>query len=162
MYSNIGGKFKVLAQVIAWIGIFFSFIAGINIIVSGNAMGRIAYSDEISGVASVVGFLVIVIGSLFSWLGSFVLYGFGQLVENSDRQLQMLGGISYKVTGIPTPSATTKTVFSSTPSSKPLPTGFARSPDLKSTEDDRKASLYKLLEAGLITPEEYRDKLSRL
>ena len=29
-------------------------------------------------------FLILAIGFLLSWLGSFLLYGFGQLIENSD------------------------------------------------------------------------------
>ncbi len=33
----------------------------------------------------VTGLLTIVIGSLMSWLGSFMTYGFGQLVDNSDK-----------------------------------------------------------------------------
>ena len=31
-----------------------------------------------------LGFLIIIIGPLCSWIGSFMIYGFGQLVENSD------------------------------------------------------------------------------
>jgi hypothetical protein len=30
------------------------------------------------------GILIMVLGSLGSWIGSFMTYGFGQLVENSD------------------------------------------------------------------------------
>lgn len=30
------------------------------------------------------GILVAVIGALLSWVGAFILYGFGQLIENSD------------------------------------------------------------------------------
>lgn len=33
----------------------------------------------------VTGLLTIVIGSLMFWLGSFMTYGFGQLVDNSDK-----------------------------------------------------------------------------
>ena len=32
-----------------------------------------------------LGFVVMVIGSLVSWVSSFTLYGFGQLIENTDQ-----------------------------------------------------------------------------
>ncbi len=44
-----------------------------------NAIGN---KPELS--LMITGLLVIVIGSILSWLGSLVLYGFGQLVDNSD------------------------------------------------------------------------------
>lgn len=72
MFDNIGGKIKVVAKVECWIGIISSFIAGISLM---------SEDEELFGL---IGFFVIVIGSLASWLGSFLIYGFGQLVENSD------------------------------------------------------------------------------
>ncbi|MBR4120296.1 MAG: hypothetical protein IKT95_00910 [Spirochaetales bacterium] len=68
MFENIGGKIKGLAKVICWIGIICCVIIGI-----------IAISED-DGLAGVI---IIVAGSLLSWVGSFVLYGFGELVENS-------------------------------------------------------------------------------
>ena len=38
--------------------------------------------------AVVVGILTILLGVLISWIGSFVLYGFGQLVDNSDKLVE--------------------------------------------------------------------------
>lgn len=69
MFENIGGKIKVLAKVCTWIGIGGSVLAGVPVMIA-------------SGVA---GLIVIVVGCLASWVGSFLLYGFGQLVENSDK-----------------------------------------------------------------------------
>ena len=71
MFNNIGSKIKMVAKVECWIGILSSFVTGISLISKDEDFGFI-------------GFLVIVIGSLTSWLGSFLIYGFGQLVENSD------------------------------------------------------------------------------
>ncbi len=90
MFSNIGGKIKKLAKVLCWIGIIISVISGIAIIASGGRSGgSYVYggsSVSINGGAAVIaGILFIVLGSLLSWVGSFVLYGFGQLVENSDK-----------------------------------------------------------------------------
>ena len=70
MFENIGGKIKTLAKVLMWISIIGFAIYGIVMI-----------SEE----QVLLGFLIIAIGSLSSWVSSFVLYGFGQLVENSDK-----------------------------------------------------------------------------
>lgn len=69
MFDNIGGKIKAWASVIAWVGIIASISSGIVLCIT----------DEF-----LVGILVAVVGSLSSWLGSFMQYGFGQLIENSD------------------------------------------------------------------------------
>ena len=73
MFDNIGSKIKTLAKVICWIGILISVISGIVVIASTGSTGV------------PVGILVIVLGALLSWIGSFVLYGFGQLIENSEE-----------------------------------------------------------------------------
>ncbi len=70
MYSNIGGKIKVLAKVIACIGVVICIIYGFVMLVSMEGM-------------ALIGFLIMTVGSLLSWLSSLVLYGFGELVENS-------------------------------------------------------------------------------
>lgn len=71
MFSNIGGKIKTLAQVVCWIGIVICVILGAIFIIQ----------DEKNGW---VGPVIIICGSLLSWVGSFMTYGFGQLVENSE------------------------------------------------------------------------------
>lgn len=71
MFEKIGQKIKILAQVVAWIGIAISYIAGIVLMAreDGNPLA---------------GLLIMALGSLSSWIGSFMTYGFGQLIENSD------------------------------------------------------------------------------
>ncbi len=65
MYDNIGEKIKTVA-IIEAIGFL---IAGIVFCTQGLAG---------LGIALIFG------GALFSWISSFVLYGFGQLIVNSD------------------------------------------------------------------------------
>lgn len=72
MFDNIGAKIKMLAKVLCWIGIVASVISGIAIMAGTGSNGVLP------------GLLTIVLGTLFSWIGSFVLYGFGEMVENSD------------------------------------------------------------------------------
>ncbi len=73
MFNNIGGKIKGLATFICWLGIIGSVLGGIALVM--------ILGDEMS---IVVGIIVAIVGSLLSWIGSFLLYGFGQLIYNSD------------------------------------------------------------------------------
>lgn len=67
MFTNIGGKIKTLTKVVCWIGIAASVIGGVVFM----------FDDEVlAGLAMIVG------GVLASWVGSFILYAFGELVEN--------------------------------------------------------------------------------
>lgn len=78
MFDNIGGKIKTVAATIAWLGIIGSIIIGIIIIAEANASYYPSATETLSG------WLVIIVGSLSSWVSSFTLYGFGQLIENTD------------------------------------------------------------------------------
>lgn len=74
MFDNIGGKIKATAKVFCWIAIIASLILGI-LVLYGNTL---------------VGVVFIIMGPLFAWIGSFVLYGFGELVENSCIQTELM------------------------------------------------------------------------
>lgn len=71
MFENIGSKIKALAKVICWAGIIISLIVGIVMLASGGDVG------------SGVGLVVIIVGGLGSWIGSFFTYGFGELIEKT-------------------------------------------------------------------------------
>ena len=72
MFNNIGGKIKVLAKVLCWVGIAFSVIMGIIILAGGETV-HVTINGEYSSVSNVpAGILTIVLGSLFSWIGSFL------------------------------------------------------------------------------------------
>lgn len=75
MFGNIGGKIKTLAKVLTWLGII-SFVI----------WGFVCISDE----EKVLGLILMIGGSLSSWISSFLLYGFGQLIENSDKIVELL------------------------------------------------------------------------
>ena len=99
MFNNIGKKIKTLAKVLCWIGIIVSVLSGIVIMAASGQISDSynSYSYNYnsaglnisSGAAVVAGILVIVLGALFSWIGSFVLYGFGQMVDNSDKLVEL-------------------------------------------------------------------------
>ena len=68
MYDNIGTKIKDVAIAFCIIGIIASIVSGIILVVAGDGL-------------EIVGFLVIGIGSFLSWLSSFPLYGFGEMID---------------------------------------------------------------------------------
>lgn len=81
MFDNIGEKIKTLAKICCWAGIALSIICGLVLIF---------LSFEGSSIPLFLsGILVSVLGSLASYAGLFVLYGFGELVENSDIRTEL-------------------------------------------------------------------------
>ena len=71
MFDNIGEKIKILAKVIAVLGIIASVVLGIYYMTAGR---------EFFG----FGLMIAIVGSLVSWVSSFFAYGFGELIVNSD------------------------------------------------------------------------------
>lgn len=69
-WEDVGGKLKGLAKFVCWLGIISSIIGGIVMIVIGRV---------------VTGFGVMIFGSLFSWMGSWVAYAIGEAAEKSER-----------------------------------------------------------------------------
>lgn len=67
MFGNIGSKIKSLAKIVCWIGIVVFTILGLVSI----------------GDTPVLGLLIVILGSLCSWIGSFFVYGFGELIEKT-------------------------------------------------------------------------------
>ena len=70
-YDNIGSKIKGLAQLAFAIEAIAAVITGIALMATHRTL--ILY-----------GLLVLFIGPFLAWVSSWLLYGFGQLIENSD------------------------------------------------------------------------------
>ncbi len=83
MFKNIGGKIKTLSEFVTWVGIIASVVLGIIIMFYGDIM-------------VLVGLVVMSFGCFFSWIGSFLLYGYGQLIENSDKLVLLQTGEDIK------------------------------------------------------------------
>lgn len=83
MFDNISDKMKSAATALAILGIIGSIIVGIVMIAE----------------SPLVGLLVIVVGSLSSWVSSFTLYGFGQLIENTDTISSEMESIRHIASG---------------------------------------------------------------
>ena len=75
MFDNIGGKIKTLAEATCVLGILGSVIW---------AIATLMQSDYYH-VTILESILILGLGSLGSWVGSFITYGFGELIENTTR-----------------------------------------------------------------------------
>ena len=89
MFSNIGEKIKKLSKIVCWIGMIGCVIVGIILLATyEDAFGSAAETAQI-----ISGIVWIVVGPLASWIGSFLLYGFGELIssqKNSEKYLAQL------------------------------------------------------------------------
>lgn len=71
MFDNIGGKIKGLAKVLCLVGIAVSAIGAIALWCANSY-----YQPTI-----VPGFIVLIVGSVGSWLSSLFTYGFGEIID---------------------------------------------------------------------------------
>ena len=81
MFKNIGGKIKDLAEILCWIGVILSVIIALPSLKLNILRGIIT----------------IVIGFLVSWLGTFLLYGFGELIEKTSETAKYTEFIAIKM-----------------------------------------------------------------
>lgn len=70
-FDNIGGKIKGWAKWIFAIEAIAAVISGIVIMAQDEDM-------------ILIGLLVVVFGPIVAWVSTWILYGYGQLIENSD------------------------------------------------------------------------------
>ena len=132
MFQNIGEKIKMLAKVVCWVGIVGCVIGGIVLCAVG------ADSDE-GGLMIGLGITLMILGPLVSWVGCFVLYGYGDLISR-------VRSIEEKLCG---------------------KAGGAEDKDAHEHEkeheiDERLAKLESLKNQNLISEEEYRDAVGKL
>lgn len=75
MFDNIGKKIKSLAKILCWVGIIAYVIAAIIMI----AIGMDEYEEELTA----FGVILLFVGPLMSWISSFFMYGFGELIDKA-------------------------------------------------------------------------------
>lgn len=72
-YDNIGDKIKSLAKFAFIVEAVASIVTGIVLLFTSE------YTELV-----LVGLLTIILGPILAWISSWLLYGIGQLIENSD------------------------------------------------------------------------------
>ncbi len=86
MFDNIGGKIRVLAVIFLIVGVLASLIIGFSQISEASEIADSYYvsSSERELAASMrsTGRRIILGGSFGTLVGAYILYGFGELVEN--------------------------------------------------------------------------------
>ncbi|MBP3656739.1 MAG: hypothetical protein J6K32_08595 [Clostridia bacterium] len=82
MFSNIGTKIKSITKSFCLIGMGLSIVGGVLCIISGLVIGEgsLVWSGLLIGLGCAVA----------CWLSSLTLYGFGELIENSCIQTELL------------------------------------------------------------------------
>ena len=85
MFNNIGNKIKILAVVISIITIVCCVFIAIYNLSEGAYLYALIYA---------------VVGPMLAWISSFLLYGFGQLIENSDKMAQDTDDIVRQLTDL--------------------------------------------------------------
>ncbi len=149
MFQNIGRKIKMLARVLCGVGIVSSAVAGVVLL--GVAL------DQEEPILAIIGGIVLGAGILFSWLGSFFLYGFGELIDCAS---ELAGHSVPKQNGNTVPEGVRMTKFG-VPSVKAAPPEPA--PSAAETEAAAKRkTLEQWKKDGLIDEEEYRQKMKEL
>lgn len=139
MFNNIGGKIKNIAKYVCYVEIACCIIAGIAMMLMENFLGGIA---------------IALLGSAAAWLASVTMYGFGQLIENTDKLVAQSGG-NAKVSV----NAPKKKTQSPEKMTKPVREKVEKA--IQNAEENfdkmsRNQELKKLYEQGLISEEDYK------
>ncbi|MBQ6236269.1 MAG: zinc ribbon domain-containing protein [Clostridia bacterium] len=83
MFKNIGRKIKTLALVLFWIELVTGVLAAL-----GGGMMLIVTEGRHNTMMIVLGVAIVIIGSglvfLLAWIGSFFMYGLGQLIDDTE------------------------------------------------------------------------------
>ena len=88
MFTNIGKKIKTLAKVLCWIGMIGGAVSGLTMIALGaagigiNINSGESYSFVGSAALIVIGTVLMIVLPLLSWISTFMLYGFGEIVDS--------------------------------------------------------------------------------
>lgn len=77
LFKDVGEKMQILAKFVCCIGIIASLIGGGILFFVSFEEGEIAYF--LGGIGAII------FGSLFSWISSWALLGFGKIVENAEE-----------------------------------------------------------------------------
>lgn len=78
MFENIGGKIETLAKVLCWVGIILSVLIAMILFIEAKE-GSYKTEDLYMN----LGCIYLIFGPLVSWVSSFFIYGFGELIERT-------------------------------------------------------------------------------
>lgn len=149
MYKNIGKKIKILATI--------SFV--LNSI--GFIIGGIVFMTDVHGtaLASITGIAIILFGPIVAWIGSWLVYGFGELIDKTAEIARNTSSGTYGAAPMPAPMAAPMRAPMAAPMAAPMPAPAPAPAPMANAQQSRANELASLYEQGLITQEEYFQKL---
>lgn len=146
MYNEVGKKIKGIARAATILGIIAAVIGGIiYMIIAFEAADYEMPREMMSALGVIVTGLGIVVGGSFAaWAASLLLYGFGQLIDNSDRMVELMDEANDL-----------------------LCDGGTENGNFDDDSDEERVrhalqQLYQLYQNGSITDEDYQQKRKRL
>ena len=108
MFNNVGRKVMGLAKFICWAGIIISVIMAIAVWAGGagtlrtlNSSGYgYSYRSVGGGAVFLYGLLILVLGCLFSWLGSLTTYAIGKAADDAENNRAKLNELENKLNAL--------------------------------------------------------------
>ncbi len=77
MFNDCGEKIKTVAKILCWVGVITSIILAIVMFAKAGASWRT--EDLFKG----LGWLFLIVGPIISVINGLLMYGFGELIENT-------------------------------------------------------------------------------
>ena len=97
MTNNVGGKLQGLAIFICIVSIIACVIGGIAMIHNGAVLQESYYTRDAGKQAVIYGWVLLIVGPIASWIGSWTLTALGQATENSETLLKEVGELKYEI-----------------------------------------------------------------
>lgn len=141
MYDNIGRKLKGLAKALFAIEAIIFGICGLVLISADNDF-------------AVLGFLVIILGFLVSWISSWFLFGFGELIESNCEIAQHMRNNDFCPQSMPQ-HRNVSHQSNPTQNGEIEPNDFDQTQPINQNDNQRIQELINLRSQGLITEAEF-------
>lgn len=81
MFKNVGNKIQSFAKFVFIFGTIVAAIAAIVFILAAIGAGEPALTT----IYIIYGLMVLILGPIISWINALFIYGFGQLIVNTDK-----------------------------------------------------------------------------
>lgn len=92
MFQNTGAKLKGVAKIIFWIIAVLSWVLALFVIFGGIAASSYGVGSAFGSI--IMGVVIAALGTLLAWLEVITLYAFGVITENTDKLVELAGGVS--------------------------------------------------------------------
>ena len=86
VFDNSGGKIKSIAKAVFYVGVFLSIVGFFWLAIIARDEDNLRYLS--------IGLIVLFGGSVFSWINSVFIYGFGSLIESNEEMVQKLKALT--------------------------------------------------------------------